>query len=430
MLECVIVGGGIHGTYLVQRLLEETSLNRDRIAVVDPHERLLESFRRKAAACDMEELRSTFVHHVGTEPFGLESFAESQGRENELRPTPGYPRRPSLALFLDYADYVIDGNDLESLHRRASVERIRSVPGEAEGSNTLVLETDDGDLRTRNCVLAIGHGGRYRTPDWADGVPGVNHVWSDDFDPERRVGETVIVGGGITAGQLATCLAERGSGRTGTGSATPRESVTMLARHPFERAVTEADPRWINWGHVETNLHCHPPGSRARYEAVQSVRNDSTMPPYLHDRLEDLVETDDLAVRQSAVDSARCVDSGSSANAGEKQVRLLLEDGGCLSADRVVLATGFEPVYEHPFVKRLVAELDLERGYRGMPVLEDESLAWRRTDGTTSPLFVSGALAAGTVGALAGNIAGARRSADRITDAIEAGALEAAECPP
>lgn len=311
MLECVIVGGGIHGTYLVQRLLEETSLDREEIAIVDPHERLLESFRRKAAACDMDELRSTFVHHVGTEPFGLESFAESRGRESELRPTPGYPRRPSLALFLDYADYVIDGNDLESLHRRAAVERIRSGSGNGdERSEPLILETDDGDLRTRTCVLAIGHGGRYRIPDWADGVPGVNHVWSDEFDPERRVGETAIVGGGISAGQLATCLAERGSDRAGSGSANSGESVTMLARHPFERAVTEADPRWINWEHVETNLHCHPPGSRARYETVRSVRNDSTMPPYLHERLEDLVETDDLAVRRNSVESARCVDGG------------------------------------------------------------------------------------------------------------------------
>ncbi|WIV66841.1 FAD/NAD(P)-binding protein [Natrialbaceae archaeon AArc-T1-2] len=393
-LECVIVGGGIHGTYLLQRLLEDAGLDREAVTIVDPHERLLDSFRRKARACEMTELRSTFVHHVGTEPFGLEDFAEARGRTDELLPTPGYPRRPSLSLFLDYADYVIDGNDLAALHRQASVETIR--PTASDRDDGLVLETSDGPIRTRHAVLAIGHGGRYRRPDWAEGVDGVTHVW-DEFDPDARVDETVVVGGGITACQLATCLAER-------------EAVTVLSRHPVERAVTEADPRWINWNHIESHLHRHPSGSRARYETVGAARNDATVPPYLHDRLEAAVDRGDLAVRRGDIGSARTVDG---------TVRLLLADGGCLVADRVVLATGFAPVFEHPFVERVARNLDLERGYRGMAVLEDETLAWRRIDGGRSRLFVTGALAAGTVGPLAGNVAGARRSADRIAATLE-----------
>ena len=393
MLECAIVGGGIHGTYLLGRLCKETNLDRADVAVVDPHDRLLESFRRKARACEMDELRSTFVHHVDTEPFGLENFAQARDREDELRPTPGYPRRPSLALFLDYADYVIDGNDLEARHRQAAVETIRDDGTDPDGG--LVLETTDGPIRTRHCVLAIGHGGRYRWPDWARDVDGITHVW-DGFDPDRRAGETVVVGGGITAGQLATCLSER-------------ESVTLLTRHPLEEATSEADPRWINWDHVERRLHRHPPGSRARFETVREARNDATIPSYLHDRIRTCID-DALEVRRGEVTSARSTEEG---------VRLLLEDGGCLSADRAVLATGFAPVFEHPFVERVATELDLERGYRGMPVLEDETLAWQRADGDRSRVFVTGALAAGTVGALAGNIAGVRRSADRIVPALE-----------
>ncbi len=390
-LECAIVGGGIHGTYLVQRLLEDAGLDRDDVLVVDPHDRLLESFRRKARACEMDELRSTFVHHVGTEPFGLEDFAKARDREDELRPTPGYPRRPSLSLFLDYADYVIDGNGLEALHRRAAVEVIREGP-----DGGLILETDDGPIRSRHCALAIGHGGRYRVPAWAEGVDGVDHVW-DGFDPDEPAEETVVVGGAITAGQLATCLADR-------------ESVTMLARHPFERAITEADPRWINWNHVSSHLHVHPPGSRARHRVVTEARNDATVPPYLHDRIEEAVDTGRLVVRRGEVESARAVDG---------HVRLALAEGGCLEADRVALATGFAPVFDHPFVDRVADELGLERGYRGMPVLEDRTLTWRRADGDSSGVFVTGALAAGTVGPLAGNVAGARRAAERIAATLE-----------
>lgn len=404
MLECVIVGGGIHGTYCCQRLLEETDLARDDLLIVDPHERLLESFRRKARACQMDELRSTFVHHVGTEPFSLESFAEGRGRTDELRPTPGYPRRPTLSLFLDYADYAIDRADLEALHRRAAVESIRRS---GNGAESLILETAAGSddptetsterIRTRTCVLAIGHGDRYRSPSWATGVDSVTHVW-DGFDPERAAADTVVVGGGITAAQLATCLAER-----------DREPVTLCARRELEAATTEADPRWINWNHIDRHLHRYPPGSKERYETVLEARNDATIPPTLLERLEAAVDEGMLSIRYGDIRSAREVDG---------RVRLLLEDGGCLSADRGVLATGFTPVFEHPFVDRTADELELERGYRGTPVLDDETLAWRHESGDRSPLFVTGALAAGTVGPFAGNIAGARRAADRITRAF------------
>ncbi|MWV41589.1 FAD/NAD(P)-binding protein [Natrialba sp. INN-245] len=397
MLECVIVGGGIHGTYLTQRLLQDTALERENLLIVDPHDRLLASFRQKARACEMDALRSTFVHHVGTEPFGLESFAEARDREDELLPTPGYPRRPSLSLFLDYADAVIDGNDLESLHRRAAVESIHR-DGEA-----FELELADADgsvteaLETRTCVLAIGHGGRYRRPSWAAGVDGIDHVWDDEFDPDVRATETIVVGGGITAAQLATCLADR-------------ESVTMLSRRPLETATVEADPRWINWNHIERHLHRHPPGSQARYETIREARNDATIPQPLFDRLETAMDEESLRVRHGDVRSARRVDG---------RTRLALADGGCCSADRVVLATGFAPVFSHPFVDRVADALGLERGFRGMPVLSDETLAWRRTDGETSRLFASGALTAGTVGPLAGNIAGARRAADRLNPGVE-----------
>jgi hypothetical protein len=391
MFECVIVGGGIHGTYLAQRLLEDTDLEREDVRIADPNDRLLASFRRKAQACEMDAMRSTFVHHVGTEPFGLENFAEARGREDELLPRPGHPRRPSLSLFLDYADYVIEGQGLEALHRRAGVETIR------EAGDGIVLETDSGPIEARTCVLAIGHGGRYREPEWAKDVGAITHVW-DGFDPDTEAGETVVVGGGITAAQVATCLAER-------------ESVTLLSRRDLEEATIEADPRWINWSHVERHLHRHPPGSRARDETVREARSDGTIPPTLFDSLGRAVDDGALDIRTGAIRSARTVDG---------RVRLLLDGEGCLSADRVVLATGFDPVRTHPFVERVAAELDLERGYRGTPILDDETLMWRRIDGDRSPMFVTGALAAGTVGPFAGNVAGARRAADRLTDPIAA----------
>ncbi|SIS19845.1 FAD/NAD(P)-binding protein [Natronorubrum thiooxidans] len=388
---CTIVGGGIHGTYLAQRLLDETPYDRSDVRIVDPHDRLLASFREKARACGMDTLRSTFVHHVGTDPFGLESFAEANDREDELVPTVDYPPRPSLELFVDYSDHVIERADLESLHRQATVEAIHELP-DATG---LRLETTAGPIDTDHCVLAIGHGGRYRWPDWATDFDGVEHVW-DGFDPDASVDRTIVVGGGITAAQLACELGET-------------ESVALLSRHPLEWEVSEADPPWINWSHVERNLHVHPPGSSDRFEVISDARHTATVPPSLYATLEERTSDGALTLAQGAVDSAANEDGS---------VRLSLDHGLQVLGGRVVLATGFEPAFDHPFVDRIADELELARGYRGMPVLDDDTLVWQRDDGGFVPVYVSGALALGSVGPYAPNIPGARRAGDRITAAI------------
>jgi len=402
--DCVIVGGGVHGTHLAGRLLEDTELDRHAVAVVDPNDRLLASFRRKAAACGMDALRSTYVQHVGTEAFGLESFAEAAGREDELRSTVDYPDRPSLDLFLDYADRCIDANGLDSLHRRATVERI-----ERPGGGGLQLRTSAGRIDAATCVLAVGHGGRYQLPEWARDVDGVDHVWGD-FDPGRSPGRTVVVGGGITAVQLACTL----SGRESVGkraAAEEREPVTLVSRHPLEWEVSEADPPWLNWTHIERELHCHPRASKARLDAVREARHSATVPPYLYNPLAERVDDGRLRLLEGDIETATATRNG---------ITLALREGETLEADRVVCATGFEPVFRHPFVERLTAELDLARGHRGLPMLDDATLAWETTDGEPLPLHVSGALALAVVGPYAPNVPGAKRAADRITRAIEA----------
>jgi len=408
---CVIVGGGIHGTYLSQRLLEDTTLDRSEIAIIDPNDRLLASFRRKARGCGMEALRSTYVQHVGTEPFGLESFAKTHDREDELCPTVDYPDRPSLKLFLDYADHVIEAKDLDGLHRQAALKTINE-----RNDGSLILTTTGGEIDTHSCILAIGHGEQYRIPEWAAGVDSVDHVW-DGFDLAAATEssrtdtvdeneEIVIIGGGITAAQLACTLSEH-------------RPVTILSRHPLEWEVSEAEPPWINWHHIERNLHCHPPASKARLDTVREARYSSTIPPHLYDTIDNRLETGRLRIFQGEVETATAIDSGGG-------VRLTLDDGFAVEVDQVVCATGFEPIFWHPLVDRLVAELDLDRGYCGLPMVDDSTLAWQTIEGQSLPLYVSGALALGVVGPYVPNIPGARRTADRIVEVINS---QPTECP-
>jgi len=379
-----IVGGGIHGTYLLNRLSDE--YDPSELAVVDPESRLCATFRRRAAACGMCELRSPFVHHIGRDPFDLETFAEANGRTDELVPTEGYPPRPTLSLFEDHADRVIDRRGLRRCHVRS---RVTDITSDADG---LVVETTGGRLRSERVVLAVGHGPP-RLPEWA--CPGVDHVWADTPGPSDGSGTAPVA---VDGGHVATPDVVVGGGSTAVQAALKHGSGVLLTRHPLRTAVTEADPPWVNWPHVERQLHCHPPGSKARLETVRAARKDGTVRPELRERLED----SDVSVEIGSVGSA--VPTGS-------EVVLRLADGRSLEAEAVRCATGFEPARTRPFVGRIAEGLGLERGYDGIPILDDATLEWR---GETEGVYVTGALAAGTVGPFAGNIIGARRAADRI----------------
>ncbi|MFO7833700.1 MAG: thioredoxin reductase, partial [Halohasta sp.] len=133
------------------------------------------------------------------------------------------------------------------------------------------------------------------------------------------------------------------------------------------------------------------------------------IPPHLYDEFRTRVDDGRLHIAQGEVETATTADG---------RLRLTLTDGRRLTVDRAVCATGFEPVGDHPFVDRLADSLGLVRGACGLPVLDDETLAWQRVDGRPLPLYVTGALALGTVGPYAPNLPGARRAADRITEAV------------
>jgi len=143
-----------------------------------------------------------------------------------------------------------------------------------------------------------------------------------------------------------------------------------------------------------------------RHERVREARNDGMVHHHLAEEFEEETEEGHLNRRVGEVTVAF---------EGEDGVVLRLDDGGTEEAARVVLATGFGDVYRPPFVRRVAEGLDLATGHRGMPVLNDETLGWRREDGGASGLHVTGALAEGVLGAFARNIATARRAGDRLT---------------
>lgn len=312
---CMIVGGGVHGTHLAVRLLETTALSHEEIAIVDPHPELLAAFREQCRACGMETLRSAYVHHLGMEAFALERFAEDRGRTGELIPTVDYPERPSVDLFFDHADHVIERHRLHRLHHRAKVTDVERRSGDGYR-----VTTTDGSFAADRCVLAIGHGGHLRRPGWAADLDGATHVWDrgdcpihagpgspsprsapgsqprsedSDIDPltAREGRQTIVVGSGITGAQVTRALSER-------------EHVMLLTRSPIEWTIPEAAPPWVTWRHLERELHEYPPGSAERLRPVDEARNDGTIPPWFYQPFRKAMANDRLKFEQGEVTAA------------------------------------------------------------------------------------------------------------------------------
>jgi len=390
--EYAIIGGGVHGTHIANKVVNDGCLDTSELAVFDP-EGYGEVFDQRTSNSGTDYLRSPEVHHTGRDPFDLKSYAESRDRTDELASEKGNPLRPSTELFVDHLDYVVDSNNLdESL--------IEDYVTELREEDNLVLETDDDIYTAENGVLAIGNG-KPNYPDFAGQVSEsapVSHIFDNCFnseDAQRYEGETVIVGGSITAGQLSGLLSRKCEG-----------GVTMMSRSPIELELVEAEPGWINWNHIENELHNLE--TEERHQRVQEERYDGSMPEYVWNDLKGCLDEGNLRIWHDEVSELEY--DGEALDVRTEKDRQI-EDA------QVILATGFEPIYEHPFVESTAENLNLARTENiGMPVLNDSNLRWKHEDGRDSPLQVSGKLAEGTVGPFAGNIAGARRSAERITD--------------
>ncbi|NGM68121.1 NAD(P)-binding domain-containing protein [Natronolimnobius sp. AArcel1] len=390
-----IVGGGVQGVHLAIRLLEAGLVPRSALQIIEP-DGILGGFRRKCRQCGMTELRSPFVHHVDSDPFSLRDFARSCGRETELVSSSVGADRPTVSLFFDHAEACCERYDLENLVIDAAATDIGDAGDHVE------IETTAGVYTARWCLLAVGHGRSYTMPTWARDRPEapVTHVWDQEYDPAalEEVASVGVVGGGITAAQVATSLVR------------PGRDVTLFARSPFTVESLEADTDWMHFSGALADLHDLPPASSARAQLVRRARYDGAMPPHVFRRLR-------RALDEGAVTLERTEITALTATGGP--VVVSCQNGRALCLDHVICATGFDSPYDGPLFRALREGTTLQTGHRGAPVLEDETLRWRRADGSLSQLIVTGAPAQQVLGPFARNVIGARRAGTLICDLLE-----------
>lgn len=405
VLDWLVIGGGIHGLAITRFLTAAEIADGETLHILDPHPVPLHQWSRHAEACGMRYLRSPSVHHLDVDPYALDRFArEFPGDSTSEPPFRPPAERPALRLFQAHCRHVIGSYGLESFWMRGRAMALRRDAG------AIRVETDIGEIRTRNVVLAIGMGDRPRRPGWArklqDAGAPVCHVFDPSFRrkhiPKNR--SALVVGAGLTGAQLALALAEECV-----------EAITLVSQKPLTLSPFDFDPCWLG-PKCRGRRAGEPAGAWER--RIEAARKPGTITPELLESLREQMGKGRLRLRVGEVAGGEYRDStvilnGAFAEGTAEGTGSETKENHRLTGGTVVLATGFEPrIVAGPFLETALAEFDLKITPAGRPDLNGD-LRW------APGIWTAGALAEMVLGPPARNIVGARHAARAILAAVE-----------
>lgn len=386
MLDWLIIGGGIHGTFLAHALLHHGYARASRTRILDPNRRLLAEWRRRADNCGMRYLRSPAAHALVPDFTALLAWASRHGYDRNRHTIPPYAR-PSLELFNAHAEGIVSSERLSELHIAG-----RAMEITREHARWFVDLDDGSRMEAKGVLLAPGRAPGLRRPSWAHRDDrAIVHVFDTAFDRSaaERASRPIVVGGGVTGAHLALHLADH------------RRPVRLIVREELRVHQFDSEPCYIGPACMRRFLATDDPGQRR--EILRESRYPGSVPPELAQRLEDARHAGLLEVVVDEIVEAGRADSETIVLSGRR---------GRWYGDLVVLATGFAP---GPPGGRLRAGLACGAA-TGAPLPVDEagfpipsaSLEW------APGLYVTGALAEQELGPAAGNIVGAHNAAKRV----------------
>ena len=201
----------------------------------------------------------------------------------------------------------------------------------------------------------------------------------------------VLVGGGISAGQIALRLVKE------------KHEVHLVSRHALREHQFDSDPGWL--GPKFMNGFNREADFDRRRMMITEARHRGSVPPDVRRALKRSINQGQLSWHQDEVAEVQSTDRG---------VRVQLANGENIDAQRLLLATGFAPVRPGgDLLDSLIKSASLPCASCGYPIV-DESLRWH------PGIYVSGPLAELELGPTSRNIAGARRAADRLMAVVRA----------
>jgi hypothetical protein len=380
MIDYLIVGSGVHGTCVALALLTH-GVSGGAIGILDPHNEPLARWRERAAAVEMNHLRSPAIHHLQSDRLALLQYACSAGE-----PLPGDLVPPTVDLFERYTRDVVLRAGLRLMAIRGTAQALYRRPG------GWCVQTEHQSIEARRLVLAIGSGEYSEWPEWActlrrQHAP-IAHVFDHGFRPVTS-GSVAVIGGGLSAAHVTLAAAERG------------QPVTWGVRRPPTVSEYDADWDWFTGEAMIGFQRIRDPLQRRAI--IDRNRHRGSVPPRVASRLI-------AAIADGAIDLVTAPLLRTSRwRAG---IRLSF-DGCVVVVDHVVLATGYQrSLPGADWLAPAAAELGLPRGPGGFPLV-DSSLRW------ASGLYTTGALAELEVGPTARAIAGGQRAAQLIArDAV------------
>ncbi len=359
----VILGGGIFGCILA--LYTKHHLPNTEITILDPHERLLNQWNTRSAACGMQFLRSPASHCVGHSFTALLSYARQHAYSSHDFQMPYW--RPSLRLFNAAARHMIDQYDLEGHHNKAEVKTI------TKKNDHWILETDQGNLLSDVVILAPGR----KTMPIAHGISVFDHNFS--LHSYTDADECLVFGAGMTGVQIALSLISAGA------------IVHLVSQYPLCTQQFDSNPCYI--GPKCKDMFLREKDVLKRKDILKEARYPGSITPHLFKELHNALKKHPkrFCLHQSMEEY-------------QKYVRLAKE----LPAKQVIVAQGFDSA---PPLPNLIQSIAQSTGAQitkdGFPI-PNVDLEWE------NGLFLTGMLSELVVGPAAQNIIGAHLAARRI----------------
>lgn len=389
MLDFVIIGGGIHGTYLSNVLINALGWSPHKIKVLDPLQTPCQRWEHLTEKTGMEFLRSPIVHNLGLSPWELRSFLEKNKNGPKANSFGPY-ERPSLSLFNKHVESICATGGLLQTRTNGSALSIHRL------INGLRVETTRGNLDARRVILATSSNDRPLVPQWASKAhKNVFHIFESSFSPSSILpGESIaVVGAGITAAQFALRACQISPGK-----------VHLLIRRPLKIAEFDSNACWM--GPKCLSIFALEKDYTNRRQLIKQARNKGTVTPEVYAAVENAVKSGKLKVTVCEVTDC--------SKAGRTKVKLqdTHQDTLC-EVSKVVLATGFVPGRPGgALIDSIISNLNSPIASDGFPIV-DKGLHW--SDG----IYVTGALAELEVGPPARNILGARLSGERLMRSLK-----------
>lgn len=381
MYKWIVIGGGIQGSCIASRLLEEKKAERKELLIIDPHKQPLERWRTITDNIGMEYLRSPLVHHLDANPYSLKKYSSANNYASAFK---GQYQRPRLDMFNQHSLDLFEETGIMECWLQGEVDGL-SWSGQA----WKICVTDGRCFLSEQVVLAMGVNHTPHYPLWADKYKGnksMNHIFEMDSKlPEK--GDVIIVGAGMTAAHLANALTQKET----------IHSVTMVKRHPFRIHHFDSDPGWL--GPKYLNKYNKLTSYKERRSVLQNARNRGSITRDLYLKLQKQERLGKLQIRTGIIQEMRKEDN---------TMQLLMDNEENLEGNFILLATGAAIAMPgKEWLDPVIKQMELPCAPCGFPIVSN-SLEWKKG------LFVAGALAELEIGPVSRNIAGARKATERI----------------